>query len=79
VLEKILPSESKTRYPVCLGGARACPPEDCGGVGGYVDFLQAISDVDHEEHDEMLEWIGGEFDPEEFDLDLVNQGLKTIR
>jgi hypothetical protein len=79
VLEKILPSESKTRYPVCLGGARACPPEDCGGVGGYVDFFQAISDVDHEEHDEMLEWIGGEFDPEEFDLDLVNQGLKTIR
>jgi len=79
VLEKILAPDSRTRYPACLGGARACPPEDCGGVGGYANFLEAISDPDHEEHEEMLEWIGGEFDPEQFDVDLVNQGLKTIR
>ena len=57
----------------------ACPPEDCGGVYGYAEFLEAIRDPEHDQHDEMLEWIGGEFDPEEFDIVFVNQGLKRIR
>jgi len=67
VLEKILSPDPKTRYPRCLDGARACPPEDCGGIYGYADFLEAIRNPEHEEHEEMLEWIGGEFDPEHFD------------
>ena len=79
LLEKVLQTDPGVRYPRCMGGARACPPEDCGGVGGYANFLQAISDPNHEEHDEYLEWIGGEFDPEKFDLDLVNRELKAIR
>jgi hypothetical protein len=79
VLEKVLSIDSKTRYPRCLDGARACPPEDCGGVPGYADFLEAIRDPDHEEHEQMRDWIGGEFDPEEFHLDLVNRELRTIR
>lgn len=79
VLEKVLTPDSKTRYPLCLDGARACPPEDCGGVPGYANFLDAIRNPGHEEHEEMLEWIGGGFDPEEFHLDLVNQELKLIR
>jgi hypothetical protein len=79
VLEKVLSIDSKARGPLCLDGARACPPEDCGGVPGYADFLKAIRDPDHEEHEQMLEWFGGEFDPEEFHLDLVNQALKRIR
>ncbi len=79
VLEKVLPLDSNTRYPVCLEGARACPPEDCGGVGGYENFLEAIRDPDHEEHDEYLGWIGGEFDPEEFDIVLANRELKRIK
>ncbi len=79
LLEKILSPDSKTRYPRCLGGARACPPEDCGGIYGYVNFLKAIQDPKHEEHAEMLEWIGGEFDAEAFDLKAVNQSLKSIR
>ena len=62
-----------------LGGARACPPEDCGGTGGYENFLAAIRDPGHEEHEEMLEWIGGEFDPEEFDLDEFDIALRHIR
>jgi hypothetical protein len=66
-LEKVIESESGVRYPRCIGGARACPPEDCGGTGGYMDFLAAIADPEHEEHEEYLEWIGGSFDPEEFD------------
>ncbi len=79
LLEQVLPPDPRTRYPVCLGGARACPPEDCGGVGGYEEFLEAIRDPEHEEHDEYLEWIGGEFDPEAFNLDDINRGLKSVR
>ena len=58
LVEKILPLDEGKRYPVCLTGKRACPPEDCGGVWGYVSFLEAIHDPEHPEHEEMLEWIG---------------------
>ncbi|MCU1689493.1 MAG: hypothetical protein JWN20_1421 [Jatrophihabitantaceae bacterium] len=58
-----------------LDGARACPPEDCGGPGGYADLLEALADPDHEEHADMLAWVGGEFDPERFDVDEVNARL----
>lgn len=78
-VEKILQPEPGVRYPVCLAGKRACPPEDCGGVWGYESFLEAIRDPQHPEHDEMLEWVGGEFDSEAFDLNAVNQDLKSIR
>lgn len=70
-LEKVLPREKNVIYPVCLDGKRACPPEDCGGVGGYEEFLEAIKNPKHERHQEMLEWIGGEFDLEHFDVEEV--------
>jgi hypothetical protein len=66
ILEKILPAENDVDYPVCIAGARACPPEDCGGIGGYANFLEIIMDPDHEEYEQMLEWEGGAFDPEHF-------------
>jgi hypothetical protein len=78
VLEKTLEPEPKVKYPRCVEGARACPPEDCGGVWGYAEFLEAIADSKHEGHEEMLEWIGGEFDPEMFDLDAVNRELRRL-
>ncbi|MFQ5612518.1 MAG: plasmid pRiA4b ORF-3 family protein [Anaerolineae bacterium] len=78
-LEKILPPEAGQRYPVCITGRRACPPEDCGGVWGYADLLEIIQDPKREEHDEMLEWLGGELDPEAFDLDEINQVLQRSR
>jgi hypothetical protein len=59
-------AEPRERYPRCLEGEGACPPEDVGGVWGYSDFLQAIADPDHEEHDELLKWAGGKFDPDAF-------------
>ena len=62
------PLDPKMKYPLCLEGERACPPEDCGGPSGYVDYLAAISDPNHEQHEEMLEWRGP-FDPEAFDLE----------
>ncbi len=79
LVEKILPPEAGVDYPRCIKGKRACPPEDVGGVWGYDDFLDAIKDPDHPEHDDMLEWVGGEFEPEEFDLDAVNEALQHIR
>ena len=78
LVEKILPLDEGKRYPVCLTGKRACPPEDCGGVWGYASFLEAIHDPEHPEHEEMLEWIGGEFDPEVFALDEVNMELQRL-
>ena len=53
-------------YPRCIGGKRACPPEDCGGIGGYAEFLEAIGDPANELHEDLLDWVGGEFDPEDF-------------
>ena len=72
VIEKIVAPEPDTEYPVCLSGKRACPPEDVGGVYGYEAFLEALADPDHEEHENYLEWVGGEFDPEAFDIDEIN-------
>jgi hypothetical protein len=79
VLEKILPLDPQTRYPVCIEGKRACPPEDCGGVWGYESFVEAVQNPNHPEHEEMLEWIGGKFDPEAFDLKAVNRVLQRGR
>jgi hypothetical protein len=63
-------------YPICLDGARKCPPEDCGSTGGYQRMLEIIADPEHEEHEEMLTWLGGKYDPEEFDLLKINRKLK---
>jgi hypothetical protein len=73
------PPEPGVRYPVCLAGKRACPPEDCGGVWGYENLLEIIADPSHEEHGSMMEWLGEEFDPEAFDLDEINGTLRRMR
>lgn len=79
VVEKIVPPEAGVRYPICLAGKRAFPPEDCGGTPGYARFLEAIRNPEHEEHDELLQWVGGSFDPEAFDLDDINHRLRRIK
>jgi len=63
----------------CLAGKRACPPEDCGGPSGYADFLEAINTPDHPQHAELLEWVGGAFDPEAFSLSDVNRELSSLK
>ena len=78
LLEKIRPPEPGVRYPLCLAGQRACPPEDVGGVWGYQSFLEALADPDNPEHDEYLEWSGGDFDPDAFDLEAVNASLRRM-
>ncbi len=70
-LEKILPRDKATKYPRCHDGKRACPPEDCGGVHGYEEFLEAIMDPVHKQHEDMLRWAGNDFEPERFAPDEV--------
>ncbi len=79
VVEKILPPEPGQQYPVCVKGKRVCPPEDVGGIWGYAGFLEAIHDPNHPEHEDYMEWIGGEFDPEAFDLEEINEALRGMR
>ncbi|MFY9585780.1 MAG: plasmid pRiA4b ORF-3 family protein [Candidatus Acidiferrales bacterium] len=79
VVEAKLSPKGGVRYPVCLAGARACPPEDVGGLPGYEEFLEAMRDPTHPEHREFSEWIGGDFDPKAFDVDEVNQKLRSMR
>jgi hypothetical protein len=73
-----LPPES-TASVTCLAGECACPPEDVGGAWGYADFLEAIADPSHPEHEQMLTWCGGEFDPQRFDIERVNEILHSIK
>jgi hypothetical protein len=75
---KIGPPAEGVNYPVCLAGKLACPPEDCGGIWGYYDMLEALKDPKHEQHKEFVEWIGRKFDPERFDLEKVNAALAKL-
>lgn len=78
VVEKILPDQ-ELKFPVCVAGKRAGPPEDSGGVWGYEETLEIVRDPQHPEHEDRLEWLGDDFDPEEFDLEAVNQELRRLR
>lgn len=75
VLERVLPLKSDGIIPFIETGQRACPPEDVGGIPGYTSFLEILADPKHPAHQEMLEWVGGYFDPEAFDVDKANQAL----
>lgn len=77
--EKPLPAAPKGLPSICLAGERACPPEDCGGVPGFYHFLEALSDPKHLEHDDLLAWHGGGFDPESFDASGVDTALRRLK
>lgn len=66
-LEGYIYREKKTKYPICIGGERACPPEDCGGERGYNDMLNILFDPKNERHEEMKTWVGEDWDAEVFD------------
>jgi hypothetical protein len=74
-LEIIEPYDQDLFYPVCIDGERACPPEDCGGIPGYNDLTLIMAHPGHPRRDEMEEWLGDDYDPEEFDADTVNSYL----
>lgn len=75
-IEKRIKVEPDGEYPRCTAGARACPPEDVGGVWGYEDFLAALADPSNERHEEFREWCGEDFDPERFEIEKANARLQ---
>jgi hypothetical protein len=78
VIERVLDNELGASRPVCVGGARAGPPEDVGGTHGYEEYLEALRDPKHEQHREMRAWRG-RFDPEAFDIEAVNAALRKVK
>jgi hypothetical protein len=79
-VEKILAqNRPATAFAECTGGARACPPEDCGGVFGYEELLETLQHPRRKEYPELIDWLGGSFDPEAFDLDRVNKYLRLLK
>lgn len=79
LVEKILYPEVELEHPVCIKGKLSGPPEDCGGIYGYGELLEAIRDPEHPDHQDMLDWVGEEFDPERFDKEEINRLLSKIR
>ncbi len=77
VVEKFLPKEENKFYPVCIAGKKNCPPEDCGGIGGFYYMLEALNDKNHPEHEDWSGWIES-YDPEHFDIEETNQTLKEM-
>lgn len=70
-LEGYLYKEKETSYPVCIGGEKACPPEDCGGIHGYKNVLTVLADPENEDYDSMRHWVGKDWNPDWFYKDLV--------
>jgi hypothetical protein len=65
--------------PMSLAGENSCPPDDVGGPHGYALFLEIIGDRDHEQHEDMVRWIGGVFDPKGFDMNRNNRDWKRAK
>jgi len=78
VVEKFLPYNIHTKYPTCIDGKLSCPPEDCGGIPGFYNLLDIISNKRHPERKEMLEWLGGHYYAEHFDKEETNLELAAI-
>ena len=79
LVEKAIEPDERIHYPICVAGARACPPEDCGGPPGYENLVDALQDTEHDEHDQLLTWVGGLFDPESFDVNAVNRRIWQLK
>jgi hypothetical protein len=79
VVEDFVTSRLGLKHAVCVDGDNACPPEDCGGAGGYAELLEVIADPEHDEHDQLVSWIGGTFDATFFELAGINAALQHIR
>jgi len=78
VVEKVEPLDPEQEYPSLITGKRACPPEDCGGIYGYLHLLEVLADPSHEEHAELSEWVDGTLDPEHFDSEATSQELARL-
>ncbi len=79
-VEKIhAPDGKRKHFAECIDGRGGCPPEDCGGVGGYAELLDIMKEPGHSEYESMKEWLGDRFDPEKLDIDHVNAHLRMLK
>jgi len=76
-VEKVLVPATEQIYPICIAGAKSCPPEDCGGLGGYYEMLAILRRGKGELYKQYLQWLGGEYDPEYFNMEQVNSRLAS--
>jgi hypothetical protein len=76
LFEGCLRAKPGQRYPLCLEGERACPPEDVGGTSGYREFLESLGDPDDEQFEQLAGWIGGTFRPEHFDAEKATRRMQ---
>lgn len=79
VVEQELSPEPDMRYPVCVKGEGACPPEDCGGIYGYAALLEKLSEPTREQHSDAVSWVDEGFDPRVFDLAAANRRLRSVK
>ena len=78
IVENFLSREGEAKYPTCIDGKLNCPPEDCGGIGGFFGLLDIINNKQHPDRKEMLVWLGGNYDPEHFDKNKINKKLSSL-
>lgn len=71
-LEGFFFKDKAVKYPLCIDGERACPPEDCGGVQGYFELIKTLSNPEDEEYEEMKDWVGKDWHSESFDKNAIN-------
>lgn len=71
--------EDKVKYPLCLAGKLACPPDDCGGIWGYYDMLEVLKNPKHKDYEDIRGWMPPGFKPERFNLEAINAELATLR
>ena len=79
VLESRVAATAEHTHPVCLGGARNCPPEDVGGVWGYAELLESVSNPRHPRRRQFEEWLDEIYDPDRFDLNEINKVLGLMK
>lgn len=79
LFEDVLDPDPSRKVPICIAGERACPPEDIGGITGYNNALEVIKDPNHPEHDAYSSFMGTGFDPEDFNLLVINSELRKPR
>ena len=76
LFEGYAPIAQATKFPLCIEGEKACPPEDIGGPWGYAEYREAIADPSHERHDEFIQWLGV-FDVEAFSVDNATKAMRN--
>jgi Plasmid pRiA4b ORF-3-like protein len=77
-IEKRLAADLALSYPRFVDGAMRCPPEDVGGIPGFYEFLEAIADPKHPEHEDRLDWYGASFDPKDLETERIHKDLSRI-